>query len=248
VDRFLHFRKGRYLARTANSDADLRAAMALRGVSFGARNGGLDSDRFDADCTHILIEEVETAALVCCFRVLPLANAAEITRSYSAQFYDLTALTHFQGPMLEIGRFCMDPNHHDPDILRMAWGAMTQWVDAAGVRLLFGCSSFTGDEAARHKDAFALLYGKYRAPPQWSPKPKAPEVFDFETAFAGQTGLGHGSLSGLPPLLRTYLLMGGWVSDHAVFDRHLRTMHVFTGVEIEAIPPTRARLLRAVAD
>ena len=49
------------------------------------------------------------------------------------------------------------------------------------------------------------------------------------------------------PLLRTYLVMGGWVSDHAVVDRDLNTLHVFTGLEIRAIPPARARLLRATA-
>jgi hypothetical protein len=40
--------------------------------------------------------------------------------------------------------------------------------------------------------------------------------------------------------------MGGWVSDHAVVDRQLNTMHVFTGVEIGMIPGARKRLLRAV--
>jgi putative hemolysin len=51
----------------------------------------------------------------------------------------------------------------------------------------------------------------------------------------------------MPPLLKTYLMMGGWVSDHAVIDRQMNTLHVFTGVEIVAIPETRKRLLRAVA-
>jgi putative hemolysin len=50
----------------------------------------------------------------------------------------------------------------------------------------------------------------------------------------------------MPPLLRSYLMMGGWVSDHAVVDRDLNTLHVFTGLEIRAIPEDRARLLRAV--
>ena len=52
---------------------------------------------------------------------------------------------------------------------------------------------------------------------------------------------------GMPPLLRSYLVMGGWVSDHAVVDNDLNTLHVFTGLEISAIPPGRARLLRAAA-
>jgi putative hemolysin len=56
------------------------------------------------------------------------------------------------------------------------------------------------------------------------------------------------ALLGVPPLLRTYLGMGGWVSDHAVIDRALDTLHVFTGVEIARIPPARARALRAIAN
>jgi L-ornithine Nalpha-acyltransferase len=50
-----------------------------------------------------------------------------------------------------------------------------------------------------------------------------------------------------PRLLRTYLMMGGWVSDHAVLDHDLDTLHVFTALDIAAIPPARARALRAVA-
>ena len=40
----------------------------------------------------------------------------------------------------------------------------------------------------------------------------------------------------------------GWVSDHAVVDRDLGTLHVFTGLEVRAVPHARARLLRAAAE
>lgn len=254
MDQSLHLHKGRYHARIAADPADLAAAQALRAQCFRSADAGngtpqdaADADSFDARCRHVLIEDARNGALVCCFRVFPLATAHEILHSYSAQFYDLTALTRFHGPMLEIGRFCMHPDHHDPDILRIAWGVLAQWVDASGVRLLFGCSSFPGDNAERHRSAFGLLHSKYRAPPRWSPKPKAPERFQFDAEFANHPPQPLCGPAALPPLLRTYLMMGGWVSDHAVFDRQLHTMHVFTGVEIDAIPPTRARLLRAVA-
>ena len=66
-------------------------------------------------------------------------------------------------------------------------------------------------------------------------------------SYSGRTpDLGR-AMRAMPPLLRSYLAMGGWVSDHAVVDRDLGTMHVFTGVEIAKVPPSRARLLRAVA-
>ena len=47
----------------------------------------------------------------------------------------------------------------------------------------------------------------------------------------------------MPPLLRAYLLMGGWVSDHAVIDNKLNTLHVFTGLEVSKIPAAKKRFL-----
>ena len=42
-------------------------------------------------------------------------------------------------------------------------------------------------------------------------------------------------------------MMGGWVSDHAVIDHQMNTLHVFTGLEIAAISEGRKRLLRGAA-
>ncbi|MEZ5687014.1 MAG: ornithine-acyl-ACP acyltransferase, partial [Paracoccaceae bacterium] len=49
------------------------------------------------------------------------------------------------------------------------------------------------------------------------------------------------------PLLRSYLTMGGMVSDHAVIDRDLGTVHVFTMLDTTRIPPARLQALRALA-
>ncbi|PIV75799.1 MAG: ornithine-acyl-ACP acyltransferase [Rhodobacteraceae bacterium CG17_big_fil_post_rev_8_21_14_2_50_65_11] len=239
--------KGRYRARTATGPGDIRAAQRLRQRAF-RRDEGLDSDAYDAACTHVLLEDRATGALVCCFRLLPIAGGRTVSESYAAQFYDLSALSGFDGPMLELGRFCIHPDWHDPDILRVAWGALTGHVDRKGVRLLFGCSSFQGTDAAPYAEAFALLCDRHLAPARWRPGVKAPEVVRYCDEDGAQRALDKRRARALlPPLLRSYLLMGGWVSDHAVIDRDLGTLHVFTGLEIDAVPPARARLLRAVA-
>jgi L-ornithine Nalpha-acyltransferase len=36
--------------------------------------------------------------------------------------------------MVEMGRFCIHPDCRDPDILRVAWGAMARVVDDEGWR------------------------------------------------------------------------------------------------------------------
>jgi len=123
---------------------------------------------------------------------------------------------------------------------------MTAYVDQHGVELLFGCSSFKGTEAGDYLDAFTVLRDRHLAPKRWLPRVKAPRVFRFGQLLRRKPDAKLAMLR-MPPLLRTYLLMGGWVSDHAVVDVQMNTLHVFTGLEIKAIPPARKRLLRAVA-
>lgn len=235
---------GRYLARKAETDADVERAQALRARCFGLA-AARDADVFDALCQHILIEDSATGALVCAFRMMPLRGDG-LAVGYCAQFYDLSPLGVFEGEAMEIGRFCVEPERRDPDILRMAWGFITRHVEENGVGLLMGCSSFPGTEAARYLDTFALLKARHLAPPHMMPRIKAREVFRFAARLRrrpdNREGLRH-----MPPLLRSYLSMGGWVSDHAVVDREMNTLHVFTAVDVGAIPEARKRLLRAEA-
>jgi L-ornithine Nalpha-acyltransferase len=243
----LNLEKGRYRVRPAAGADDLTAARRLRTLAFrGPGAAQQDGDGFDAACSHVLVEDIASGDLVCCFRLLRLASGAEIGRSYSAQFYELSALADFDGPMIEMGRFCLHPDWHDPDILRVAWGAMTALVDRDGIEMLFGCSSFHGTETGTYADAFALLRDRHIAPKRWLPRVKAPAVFRFAAKLRRKPDLKLAQAR-MPPLLKTYLMMGGWVSDHAVIDRDLDTLHVFTGLEIRAVPPARARLLRAMA-
>ncbi len=237
--------KGRYRSRVATTHEDVSAVQRLRSLVF--RGGTLpDKDPFDADCTHFLVEDIRTGTVVCCFRLMLLSDGTTIDQSYSAQFYGLTALRAFEGRMVEMGRFCIHPDWTDADILRLAWGAMTAYFDAKSIEMIFGCSSFHGTLARDYYDAFALLRDRHLGPRQWRPQVKAPSVFRFASRLRRKPDLKRAQAK-MPPLLRTYLTMGGWVSDHAVIDRDLGTLHVFTGLEIGAVPPSRARLLRALA-
>ena len=107
--------KGRYRTRLAETPEDLEAAQRLRYRAFIAGTGaaerpdGRDADAFDALCRHVLIKEARSDRLVATFRLMPLASGAEIGRCYSAQYYELEALKAFDGPMVEMGRFCIEP-------------------------------------------------------------------------------------------------------------------------------------------
>lgn len=225
----------------AVNGADMASVYALRALCFGAAGGV--ADRFDVAARHVLVRG-QSGDVVASFR-MSMFEGVQITNSYAADFYDISALTHFDGPMLELGRFCIHPDHRDPDILRIAWAALTACVDETQVQMLFGCSSFTGTEPAVYLDAFAILKARHLGPPHWIPQVKAPEVYRYGVCLDRKPDLAKGNAA-MPPLLRTYLAMGGWVSDHAVVDHTMNTLHVFTALEIGAIPAARKKLLRAL--
>lgn len=237
--------RGHLAVRQAQSAADVAACLALRGLCF--RDGAAsDADAFDSRCHHVIAEDRRTGELLCTFRLLALDGGHQIGGSYSAQFYDLRPLESFEAPLIEMGRFCVRPGTGEPDVVRLAWGALARLVDADGVGLLFGCSSFRGTEVGDYGDAFALLRARHLAPARWRPLVKAREVVRYAARWRRKPDMRR-AMQAMPPMLRSYLGLGGWVSDHAVIDRDLGTLHVFTGLEIARIPPARARLLRQVA-
>lgn len=239
--------KGHYTARLAAKAQDIDRALTLRHLCFITNRGLVtstpDPDSFDNLGQHLLIEDTHSKMLVCCFRLMHFVSGKTVANSYSAQFYDLVRLSAFPGAMAELGRFCIHPEHSNPDILRLAWGAITRIVDETGVQILFGCTSFDGANPAKHQDALAYLKTHHLAPSHLRPGLRSPHAYSLADAVITPKA----TLTSLPPLLRTYLSMGGWVSDHAVIDTALNTLHVFTGLQIAAIPPARARLLRAIA-
>ena len=240
-------RVGRYRARFASSQIDVLAAQSLRYQCFNLSNKDeLDVDDFDALCQHVLIENLETEKLICCYRILKFDTGKNISSSYSSQFYDLKVIENFTEPMIEVGRFCIDPDVNDPSVVLTAWAALAQIVDHNQTELLFGCSSFEGIEKEKYFDSFALLRDGYIAPDHWRPKIKAAQVFCYSKDLIYKVDKKKALLN-MPPLLKTYLSMGAWVSDHAVVDLNMKTLHLFTGMEISKIPKSRKKFLLNLA-
>ncbi|MEO1314614.1 MAG: GNAT family N-acyltransferase, partial [Pseudomonadota bacterium] len=62
------FRRGRYLARFAETPQDVERTKRLRNLCFRGTEDGLDQDQFDDTCEHVMVEESASGMLVCCFR------------------------------------------------------------------------------------------------------------------------------------------------------------------------------------
>ena len=243
--------KAGFRVRLAGSETDLFHAAELRARCFGKEKA--DHDLFDHFCFHILVEREVDARTLAVFRLRHMTDPQEIATCYSAQFYGLGPIMQRLGPdssIGELGRFCIDPDVSGADVARLAWAGLTVMVERLEIKLLIGCSSFQGNDPTLYLQAFALLQARHLAPLDWLPHAKAAESIRFDDLLSGRDQTCEVDLSQalrqMPPLLRNYLTLGGYVSDHLVQDRDLGTMHVFTALDIEAIPEKRKAGFRAL--
>lgn len=251
------------VARLAAGAEDLHRLMDLRDRAFPGAAG--EDDPLDAQSQHLLVEEDATARgvsvdgggagggagaqpVLACVRLSWHETGISVSKSgYCQQFYDLDPISSCDGLALELGRFALREGPEGWAALRLAWLALTRMVDQRGARRLLGCASFHGADWSRHRAALALLADRHLGPEALRPKRRAAEVVPFADLLAGEAYDHTTALAALPPLLRSYLGMGAWVSDHAVIDRQLDTIHVFTCLEVDTIPESRKAALRAMA-
>jgi putative hemolysin len=217
---------------------EIKQAQALRGLAFGL--SGPDADDHDAGALHLLARDPSQAVLGT-LRLMAHQGSG-LTRGYTGGLYDLRGLAALPGCSLEMGRLCLHPHSRDPDLVRLMLAGVTRVADLTGAARLLGCVSFSGTDVQRIAPALALLRARHLGPPALCAAPRAPHWIDLPQAALDPQGLAL-----LPTALRFYLSLGAWVSDRAVIDTDLGTIHVLCVLEIDAMPQARRERLRAMA-
>ena len=168
--QFQNFTRGGLKVELCQSARSLGQLWQFRNAIFRGGMEGDDRDIWDETYLNFCIKNIDKNEILGCFRlgVFPSGTAAE--HGYSAQFFDLSPLRVFERPVLELGRFAIDPLRGNSDIFRLAWGVVTQLVDQNNVSFLFGCSSFAGTQPQTHSAGFRYLCRhNHIAPNNWRP-------------------------------------------------------------------------------
>jgi L-ornithine Nalpha-acyltransferase len=234
-------RQGALSVAPAATADEVAQCLALRALAFRGDAGAADGDGFDAACLHLRVGP-DGGAVLATLRLQP--HEPGRIAGYAACHYDLSALQGQPGAALELGRLCLHPDHGDPDLMRLIWAGVARAADAWGAARLIGCTSFPGTDPDALAPALGLLATRHLGPPDLRPGKRSPATRAVSD-WAGAADAAGAAL--LPPLLRAYLALGGWVSDHLVIDADLGTCHVFTCVEIATMPEGRKRILRGLA-
>ena len=165
-----------FSVRIAETEAELRAAQALRYDVFVRELGGggaevdheagLERDAFDPFVDHMLLEDTATGKVVGVYRLLRESQAEAAGRFYSESEYDLTLLKASGRRLLELGRSCLHRDYRGGTAMFHLWNGLADYVLEHDIEILFGTASFHGTDVAALAEPLAMLYHNYLAPPE----------------------------------------------------------------------------------
>ncbi len=225
--------------RLAQDREEIEAAMALRYRVFyeemSARPSAeiarrkLDFDRFDEACDHLLVVDNDKCQarerVVGTYRLIRRAAAAASGGFYSESEYDIGQLKDYPGEILELGRSCVAADYRTRGTMQLLWKGIADYVWTYDVALMFGCASLPGTDASAHAAVLTYLYHYHLAPPGLRAR-ALPDRFVEMCQLDPATINPRRTLAELPPLIKGYLRLGGFVGDGAVIDDQFNTTDV----------------------
>jgi L-ornithine Nalpha-acyltransferase len=253
-DRVVDIKSGPLQVRLAETAADIDAVQALRYrifyESLGARplpemlRRRRDFDRFDNDCDHLLVLDHGNGRgsnpVVGTYRLLRRAAARRLGGFYSADEYDIAPLVAHEGEILELGRSCVDAAYRQRPAMQLLWNGIAAYVFHYDITLLFGCASLPGTDPDMLATPLSYLHYYHLAPSALRPRALSERYVDMRRLSFGAIDPGR-ALSALPPLIKGYLRLGGFIGDGAVIDEQFNTTDVCILVKTDLVTAKYSR-------
>ena len=134
------------LARTADEVEQiqrLRYSVFTQdmGVVFPDAHDGIEQDRFDPWCEHLMVRELDTSRVVGTYRILTPEKAREAGGYYSESEFDLTPLGALRSELVEVGRSCTHADHRSGAAIMLLWSGLAEFMRRGGYRYMLGCAS-----------------------------------------------------------------------------------------------------------
>jgi putative hemolysin len=236
-----------YSIRLAENSDEIRAAKSLRYLVFNLELNegleqshltGLDEDRFDSVCDHLIVEHLPSRQIVGTYRLQTGHNAAEYFGYYCAQEFEFDVFEPLRGGMVELGRACVHRQHRNLVVLGLLWKGIADYANQHRAHYLFGCSSITSQDPTVGASAYAELWRKHLVESQWRTRP-LPAYDCTLNELAGEPVI-------IPKLLRAYLTLGAKICGPPALDREFKTIDFLTLLDLRTLHPlARQRFLGA---
>lgn len=234
--------------RLAVAPWELDAAQALRYRVFYDEMGAhptpamaaakRDADSFDDAADHLLVIDhargTGPKTIVGTYRLLRRSAAARVGGFYSSGEYDISPLLGLDGEVLELGRSCVDAEYRTRGTLQLLWRGIAAYVFKHRIDLMFGCASLHGTDPDALAAPLTYLWQNHLAPPALRPR-ALPGLHVEMNRLPADAINPRAVLAELPPLIKGYLRLGGFVGDGAVIDEQFNTIDVCVVVKTDLV-------------
>jgi putative hemolysin len=197
------------------------------GLASSARIG-LDRDRFDFICDHLMVRDASTGKLAGTYRMQSGYRAKGNLGYYGEELFDFSPFEPMRGEVLELGRACVHEGYRNTNVLHMLWKGIARYAMSCGARYLIGCSSISSQDEVEGMALYETLREKYLAEQSLTTNP-----------VKGRECRPNGSLSApprLPRLFRAYLDISARVCGPPAIDREFKTIDFLTLVDLQKLP------------
>lgn len=235
--------------RLARREAEIDAAQALRYNIFYEEMGAKptpmrqrlarDVDPYDEICDHLLVIDLEQGSaeapcVVGTYRLLRSSVAENSAGYYSEDEFDLGKLLDHPGEIMELGRSCINAAYRRRGAMQLLWRGIADYIFSHDVQVMFGCGSIHGTDVEEAKRVLAYLHHYHLAPKNLRPRALESRYVPMKTMKKRAVDPKLAQTE-LPPLLKGYLRLGGYVGDGAVIDHQFNTIDVCVVVETEKV-------------
>ena len=174
------------------------------------------------------------ASVVGTYRLIQKEGAVRLGGFYSESEYDLGPLTALPGRVMELGRSCVDAAYRTRAALQLLWRGIAAYVWKHDIEVMFGCASLPGTDLTLLAPQLTYLYTNHLAPEHLRPRAVAGRYVDMRQMDPAAVDSRAVALA-LPPLIKGYLRLGGFVGDGTVLDHQFNTTDVCIVVKTDQV-------------
>jgi putative hemolysin len=212
------------LARTG---AEVAEAQRIRFKVFAEEMGaklpnaesGLDIDRFDRFCDHLLVRDNANDKVVGTYRILPPEQAVNAGGYYSETEFDLSRLVHLRDRMMEVGRSCVHPDYRDGATITQLWSGLADYIGKNGHEYMIGCASISmGDGGHYAASVYNKVHKLHAAPAEYRVFPHC--RLPLESLNQNLDVI-------IPPLIKGYLRLGAYIAGEPAWDPDFNCADLF---------------------
>ena len=233
--------QARYAVSVAATDADVEEAQRLRWQVFVEEQGaspepgrpGIEADRFDPFCRHLIVRDLINGIAVGTYRVLMADQARRLGGFYTEQEFDLCGLAEHRDHIVEIGRSCVHPNYRSGGVIALLWAGLAGLILGTDARFVIGCASISMSDGGREAaSVYRRIAGDHLTRPAYRMFPLNPldiDAVDIDPAIKP------------PPLIKGYLRAGAEVAGPPAVDPDFGTADLPIILTLDRLAPRYAR-------